>query len=196
MSEDKKDQSEIAVVRAGEAPKANGSKVGYEIGHERATGRILLRVVANDGGGTFSKEFVPMDAIRRAVEDAGGRKTPFRGGEACQNAYKGKSRNNGPFLAYALRGEGLLEKASEKDSLVLMAGDWDGWEKAARSIPLPDPPKPPPAVEAPAPAKAPKKKSASKPKVEKGEKVDSGDTPATDAPTTDDPAPAPAEVAG
>ena len=139
-----KSQGEIVVVRSGTAPKANGSLVSYDIGHERATGRVLIRVIGNEGGGTFSKEFVALSGIKRAVDDAGGRKSPFRGGDVCQHAYKGKSRNNGPFLAYVLRGEGLLAKASEKDSMVLAAGDWDGWEREVRAIPLPEVIAPPP----------------------------------------------------
>jgi hypothetical protein len=193
MGRQQESQGEIAVVRSGTAPKANGSLVYYDIGHERATGRVLIRVVGNDGGGTFSKEFVPFSGIKRAVDDAGGRKSPFRGGDACQQAYKGKSRNNGSFLAYALRGEGLLAKASEKDSMVLAAGDWDAWERDVRAIPLPAVIPPPPpgddeGAKPPAKGKGSKKKKATK---AEPSPPDTADARPEDqlAPTTEDLAP-------
>ena len=125
----------IAAVRTGTAPKANGTEIGYKIGREEGTDNLFLRVVANDGGGTFSKEWVPFEALKKIAGDVGKTAEPFRPGTTVAQAYVGKSRNNGPFLAYALLGEGLLERAGEKGTQAKVVGDWKDWEKQQLQLP-------------------------------------------------------------
>ena len=127
----------IAVVRQATGEKANGTTITYEIGREEGTDNLFLRLIANDGGGTFSKEWVSFEALHKIARDVAKTKKPFAPGPMVAGAYVGKSRNNGPFLAYALKAEGLLERAGEKGTQAQVAGDWDAWKASQLKLTVP-----------------------------------------------------------
>jgi hypothetical protein len=91
---------------------------------------VHVAVTANQGGGYFSPEWVPLPRIRECL--AG-----YLDGEAVfptkvlRGAYRNRSVNNGGFLAALLRHEQLLI-AGEQPHLHRCAPDWERWEETQR----------------------------------------------------------------
>lgn len=183
----------VAVLRSGIAEKASGSKIFYEIGRTPDTNDLFLRLVGNEGGGTFSKEWVSFERLFGILRDVGKTGKPFPPGPTVQTAYVGRSRNNGPFLAYALRGEGLLAPAGEKGTQATLAGDWTAWAKKALALPVPKV-----AEEAPASSDKTAKKSSAVKARKSAKNADSTEegqgSDATDGSQVDDPESAADEV--
>lgn len=128
---------EYLPVRAATIEKGNGGSLGYEVGKHLATGEPALRVVSNSSSGTFSKEWVPFAAIRKALAGAAERFPA----STLATAIVAKGKNNAFFIAAALVGEGLLSR--HQDGGLVLAGDWGAWGDAVRSLPLPElPPAP------------------------------------------------------
>jgi hypothetical protein len=126
----------VAVVRSARATKASGRAVEYHVGRGPG-GEALLRLARNDGGGTHSREWVPVLSVREALgqHTLGGE--PFRSGSLAK-AFLGKSKNNPCFLALALVAEGLAERVPERDGWLRCTPRWDEWERRVRSAqPLP-----------------------------------------------------------
>jgi hypothetical protein len=115
-------EATVRVLRAGEAPKLSGRSpgaIGYEVGEDAATGEAKLRLTRNDGGGTFSKEWVSLVRIAETVAE------PDKAGRSfhatrLRPAFNGRSTNNAPFLAAALVAEGLLAKSDEEGRKVML----------------------------------------------------------------------------
>ncbi len=141
---------EFLPVRAATIEKGNGGSIGYEVGKHVATGEPALRVVSNSSSGTFSKEWVPFAAIRKALAGAAERFPA----STIASAIAAKGKNNAFFIAAALVGEGLLSR--HQDGGLVLAGDWQAWADAVRALPLPEiPPPPPPPVDGASPVSAP-----------------------------------------
>jgi hypothetical protein len=87
---------------------------------------LFITITANDGGGYFSKEIVPLAKVERCLAGfAGGQPLPSK---ALRGAFVGKSTNNAGFLVALLRAEGLLEQAAEAPHQYRVAGDWSDWK--------------------------------------------------------------------
>lgn len=130
------------VVRREHAQNYSGRPIGFEVGHDPDSDTVALRLVWNEGSGTFSKEWVALAAIRKSIPKAAAKGETFHPGKAVQQSYVGKSKNNGPFLAHVIRHEGLVEQSEDKPSHVVLAGDWEAWEKAQKALPTMPPPEP------------------------------------------------------
>jgi len=181
-------------VRAGTVTKENGSVLAYEVGKHVATGEPALRVVSNSSSGTFSKEWVPFAAIRKALAGAAERFLA----STLATAILARGKNNAFFLGSALVGEGLL--ARHADGGLVLAGDWGAWADAVRALPLPEipPPSPPPADAAPpAPAAGGEETSTSSttvaPATGKRGKKSKGPSPSSPPPETAPPETVPQE---
>lgn len=119
----------IAPVRSNTIRKLSersSGRIAYRIGIGEA-GAVYLAVTANEGGGFFSPEWVPLSRVRACLADH------LDSGEAfatplLRGAYRNRSVNHGGFLAAILRHEGLLGPA-EKPQLHRCTGDWDAWER-------------------------------------------------------------------
>lgn len=153
--QDQKQEKDIATIFSGTATKASGSTVGFEIGRERGTDTLFLRIVQNNGGGTFTKAWQPLEALRGALEPFRKAGKGLRFAEALGPAIPQKGRNNAPFVGYALASLGLLAADAEKPGEYQVAGDWDAWRKQMLALPVPEPPPPAPAPEAAAAPTAP-----------------------------------------
>lgn len=147
---------DIATIRTATAEKLSGGEIEFEVGRERGTDNLFLRIMSNDSSGTFSKEWVAVDAVREALAAKGG--DPFKPGPVMQAVYVGKSKNNGPFLAHALRSLGFLSLVGEKDSSTTVSGDWDEFVEECLGLPVPDPEPEPTEEEEPKAKKAAKGK--------------------------------------
>jgi hypothetical protein len=123
------------VLRAGVADKLSGRSLGaihYEVG-EDADGEVKLRLTRNEGGGTFSKEWLSLPRIAEAVAEPDQAGRSFHA-TRLKSAFAGRSTNNAPFLAAALVAEGLLAKSDEETRKVMLrvARAPESWPDALR----------------------------------------------------------------
>lgn len=90
-----------------------------------------IALIANDGGGYFSREALPISALRRCSEQASHDK-PLNA-SSFKAAFIGRSTNNGYFIVAALCAEGLLTRAERdgpgRGQPLADAGLWDDWSK-------------------------------------------------------------------
>ena len=83
--------------------------LAYHIGSE-AENEINLRVHSNTGGGLFSAEWVSLNAIKSALDNATQPITSF----TLSKLFKGKSTNTPGFLMAVLKSEGLVRNLEGK----------------------------------------------------------------------------------
>lgn len=142
MTDKKQDKQEldIAVVSSGTATKASGGSIGFDVGRERGTDNLFLRITSNDGGGTFTKAWQPVAALTDALRVYRQKKEPLRFAAALGPAIPQKGRNNAPFVGYVLTSLDLLEGDPEKPGLYTVTGGWDKWVKETLALPVPPPP--------------------------------------------------------
>ena len=99
----------IRILKTASCPNLSDSaKLGYQIGCN-AESQILLRVHSNSGSGYFSREWVSLDAIFKALDKCPKDKplTAFW----LHPLLVGKSINTPSFLMAVLLTEGLVQKA-------------------------------------------------------------------------------------
>lgn len=123
----------VSPVRAHTISKLGGTaggRITYAVGVDPA-GTVHLAVTANEGGGYFSPEWVPLPRVRAclAANSGAGEAFPTR---VLRGAYRNRSVNNGGFLAAVLRHEGLL-RAGALPHLHRCEDGWDAWEAAQRA---------------------------------------------------------------
>lgn len=90
---------------------------------------LYLMLVANEGGGWFSKEAVPFARIEE-VFDAEADPASVISSKQLRAAFVSRSVNNAGFLAAVLRAEGLLAPAPDEANKHVRAGDWAAWRAA------------------------------------------------------------------
>lgn len=99
-------ESSIRILKTATCPSMSGkSKLTYQVACS-ADSEILFRISDNSGAGFFSREWVPLAAIRQAFAKAPSAKsiTSFH----LHALFQGKSINTPAFLLAALKNEGLL----------------------------------------------------------------------------------------
>lgn len=109
-------------------PKLSARAIGrmtYQIG-VGDSGTVYLAVTANEGGGYFSREWIP---VPRLWEQVG---TYLEAGEPfptplLRTAYVNRSINNAGFLAAMLRHVGLL-KPGDPPHWHVVGEDWIAWQ--------------------------------------------------------------------
>jgi hypothetical protein len=98
----------IRILKSGTCPNLSESaKLGYHIGCN-ADSRIQLSVHSNSGKGFFSREWVSLDAIFKAIDKCP--KDKPLNGFWLGPLYAGKSINTPSFLMAVLLAEGLVKK--------------------------------------------------------------------------------------
>jgi hypothetical protein len=119
------------LVKSGKAfkiGKRSQGAVSYRLLSDIERQTLHLNITANDGGGYFSREILPLakvkDCLTSAVTDK-----PFSS-KLFGDAFVGRSANNAGFLTAILYGEGLLLRAPNTHSLYVLGEDWDGWVAA------------------------------------------------------------------
>ena len=123
---------DVVIVRTATAPKLSPRGEGgitYQVG--RVGLDVYIRIEKNEGGGSFSKEWVPAEKIRAAITSAMRRGEPFKS-DALAAAFVGKSQCNSGFLVAALRAEGIFSADAEHKGMSKPAGDLDAWEEQVR----------------------------------------------------------------
>ncbi|MFZ3173394.1 MAG: hypothetical protein WA146_00740 [Thiobacillus sp.] len=99
----------IRILKTATCPNlSNSAKLGYQIGCN-AESKILLHVFSNSGSGYFSREWVSLDAVFKALDKCPKDKplTAFW----LHPLLVGKSINTPSFLMAVLLAEGLVQKA-------------------------------------------------------------------------------------
>lgn len=105
---------ELLIVRDALVPKLSarsaGSQIGYKLGCTLDKSEAYLSLTENQGGGYFSREWVPLTRIISKLKnlDAGFPAISLK------SAFVGKSVNNPSFLAAALVAEGVLSPQADK----------------------------------------------------------------------------------
>lgn len=120
------------LVRQASAAKLSATAAGsihYAILIDAERTEPHLALTGNDGGGYFSREAVPIAALRRCAERAG--TDTALGASAFKAAFIGRSTNNGYFAVAALCAEGLLNRVQRegpgRGQPLADAGFWDDW---------------------------------------------------------------------
>ena len=104
--------SSVRILKAGTCPSLSGkSTLTYHIGCNTESD-ILLRVVANTGGGFFSKEWVSLNAIFQAMDKKAVDKPIVS--LLLYPLFQGKSLNTPAFLLAVLRQEGLVHQLQDQ----------------------------------------------------------------------------------
>jgi hypothetical protein len=118
-----------SILKTAECPSLSGSStLTYEIGLSPEDA-LQFRIVGNDGGGLFSKEWV----LWRTLEAALRTEQPVTAGHLKRaGVCRGKSANTPGFLVAALLGEGLVEPREEGG---YRAADSTQWLEAVREAP-------------------------------------------------------------
>ncbi len=109
---DKTDKTPIAIIKKATTKSLEGkATLGYCLGIDEASA-LHWRLASNSGGGYFSDEWVPFQAIQAALEDWP-EDRPITS-MALRPLFLGKSANNPSFLMATLVAEGLLEAAPDR----------------------------------------------------------------------------------
>jgi hypothetical protein len=123
----------VTVVRTAQAVKLNPARGGCGI--EYQVGRIdkeaYLRLKENDGGGQFSREWVPFERLRTCFSPAVLTGQPFKAAALSSGgAFVGKSSTNAGFMCAVIRAEGLAYEDGDHRGMSLLCGDFDAWTRA------------------------------------------------------------------
>jgi hypothetical protein len=120
------------LVRQATAAKLGANSTGtisYAVLIDADRTEPFIALTGNDGGGYFSREAVPISALRRCVGQTASDK-PL-GASVFKPAFVGRSTNNGYFAVAALCAEGLLNRVQRdgpgRGQPLADAGFWDDW---------------------------------------------------------------------
>ena len=120
----------VTVVRTAQALKLNpargGGGITYQVG--RIDKEAYLRLKENDGGGQFSREWVPFERLRTCFSPAMLTGQPFKASALSSGgAFVGKSSTNAGFMCAVIRAEGLAYEDTEHRGMSLLNGGFDTW---------------------------------------------------------------------
>lgn len=102
----------IRILKIASCPTLSGkSTLTYHIGCNGES-EIHFRIYANDGGGFFSNEWIPLDKIQQVFAKVPADKpiTSF----VLHSIFRGKSVNTPAFLLAMLKQEGLVKQSEDK----------------------------------------------------------------------------------
>ena len=117
------------------SPRGDGEII-YMVGV--LDGKAYVRIADNNSGGRHSKEWLPVDAIRKAFTKSMLACNTFKSNSFAE-AFKSQSNNNSGFLVAILRKEGLFVADEKKPHLTRLASSeaLDVWEKNILNMPKP-----------------------------------------------------------
>lgn len=109
----------------------NGGGITYKMLTDPEHQRLFLTIVANDGGGYYSREIVAFDAVEGCLPADPAQPLASK---AFASAFVGKSSNNPSFMAAILHTEGLLAGVEGKPHLHQVVGEWEAWKLAMLAL--------------------------------------------------------------
>ena len=105
------DAAPVRILKICSCPSLSGdSTLIYQVGCKDKA--IQLRVYANNGGGFFTNDWVPLTAIQQALDKNPGQRNITS--IVLFPLFKGKSANTPAFLFAALKHAGLVQPSTEK----------------------------------------------------------------------------------
>jgi hypothetical protein len=112
--------------------RAEGS-IHYQILADIDRRDLFISITANDSGGYFSSEVVPLAKVQACLDkyEAG---TPFPS-KALKDVFVGLSSNNAGFLSAILRSEGVLNAAPDAEAKHVAISSLDAWKSKLLSEP-------------------------------------------------------------
>jgi hypothetical protein len=123
------DTSHLRLVIAAQCPKLSQTAEGllsYNIWQETDSDVLYLALAANDGGGYFSNELIPLSHIMACLATLQTKKQAFPA-VRLRSAFQGKSANNASFLAAVLRHQQVLLPNADKNKLHDVSADIATW---------------------------------------------------------------------
>jgi hypothetical protein len=134
----------LKVAQAAKTGQGSAGLITYRILTDPKHQTLYLTLVANQGGGWFSNEIVPLSHIEDVLASLPDRHQPLPS-KLFRQAFASRSVNNAGFLAAVLRAEGLLAPAPEAAHQHVLTDGWDQWTEHLLSEPgepyVPSPPK-------------------------------------------------------
>lgn len=122
-------ETQFLRIKTDTAPKTSLNAQGgvtYALLKDTESTEAYFCLLANEGGGYFSREAVPFAAILRCLAGVNAeRPVPAK---VFRQAFVGRSVNNAGFLVHALRHEGLLQPAPDAAHQHALADGWDDWK--------------------------------------------------------------------
>lgn len=123
-------------IKTASAPKTGLNAKGvinYAVLRDTEGTDVYVCLMSNDAGGYFSQEAVSARSVERCLKGfANGDVIPAK---VFQSAFKGRSANNGGFLAAVLRNEQLLSPNPDAPHQHLLGIGLEEWREAMRQAP-------------------------------------------------------------
>lgn len=114
MKDAKPDTLPVRIIKTNTCPSLSGkSTITYQIGIYGQSD-IVMRVEANSATGYFNKDWVHYAEIEKVLANY-----PKITSFALRSVYSGKSTNSPGFLLAAIKSEGLVQLAGEKERYYL-----------------------------------------------------------------------------
>jgi len=136
--------SDVLAYKTSRAKKLSARSEGllsYQLGYVASINEVFIRLCSNDTGGYFSKEWIPVEAIKSCLIDYSVSKQNFSAAilKAC---FVSRSQNNAGFLAAILKAEGVLTTVTGKLNLLVFDlayfEQWQGINLSAGKSSKPD----------------------------------------------------------
>lgn len=121
--------SHLQLISTAQCPKLSPTAEGllsYNIWQEKDSKVLYLALAANDGGGYFSHELIPVTHIMACLATLQASKQSFPA-VRLRTAFEGKSANNASFLAAVLRHQQVLLPSVENTKQHTVAIDIANW---------------------------------------------------------------------
>lgn len=124
-------ETQFLRIKTDTAPKTSLNAQGgvtYALLKDDDSTEVYFCLLANDGGGYFSREAVPFAAIEACLSGVNTERTiPAK---VFRRAFVGRSVNNAGFLVHALRHEQLLLPSPDAAHQHILGPDWPTWKSA------------------------------------------------------------------
>jgi hypothetical protein len=136
----------LKLSRAAKTGSRSQGYIHYRILKDIDQELLHIAIVANDGGGCYSKEIVAFEKIELCLQKIDLSKTIAS--KLFEQAFIGKSANNAGFMAAILRAEHLLMPSPSSMHQHAIQPDWTSWKTAMFALTntaehyQPEPPKP------------------------------------------------------
>ena len=121
----------LTVSSAQKAGNRSDGLLRYAILADASKTHVYLSIIANEGGGQFSKEAIRFDDILTLMTRYGNTPIPAK---TLQPLFKSKSRNNSGFLMAALLAESLMMRDEDKQFSYRQMGNWTKWQEHALTL--------------------------------------------------------------
>lgn len=130
----------VTIIKTGAAaklsPRGDG-QLSYQVG--RIGEAVHFRIFHNESAGRFSKEWVAVGSIRKALANLPKNEPLFKPAIGLKPAWTGQSACNSGFGAAILKAEGVLVPDAEKNGMMRLASmdALDKWEQAMLALKVP-----------------------------------------------------------